>query len=45
MTSDTPGVTVIQAESAYPELPPGDLATNLTQFTFKLSKTIPCGHW
>ncbi len=43
LTSDSPWVQLLQAEAAYPDLPPGAGGTNLTRFAYRLSKHIPCG--
>src|SRR5947207_11617174 len=41
--SDTPGVTLIESASAYPDLPPGRWSTNTTAFAYRLSSQVPCG--
>jgi hypothetical protein len=43
LTSTTPGVTVIQPASAYPDLMAGALATNATPFQISTSPAFVCG--
>lgn len=43
LISDTPGVTVVQDQSAYPALAAEGLATNDLPFTYQLSSTQACG--
>lgn len=43
LISDTPGVSVVQASSAYPDMPANGYATNVTWFTYQLSSTQTCG--
>ena len=42
LTTSTPGVTVMQATSSYPELAPGNLATNATPFQISTSPAFGC---
>lgn len=43
LTCLTPGVTVLQATSLYPDLLPGATATNATPFALHVAKSVPCG--
>ncbi|MFN2513919.1 MAG: hypothetical protein ABR568_21190 [Pyrinomonadaceae bacterium] len=43
LTTSTPGVTITQATSTYPDIPPSDSAVNTTPFTFSLPADAPCG--
>lgn len=43
LTTDSPWVQLLQAESAYPDLLPGDRGTNLTRLAYRISKHTPCG--
>ncbi|MBI4328178.1 MAG: S8 family serine peptidase [Chloroflexi bacterium] len=43
VASLTPGVTVTKAESVYPYLPAGGMATNTVLFEYRLAKSMPCG--
>ncbi len=43
LTTSTPGVTITQATSTYPDIPPSGSAVNTTPFTFSLAPTAPCG--
>jgi subtilisin-like proprotein convertase family protein len=43
LTSGTPGVTVIQGASAYPDLPGGATGQNTTDFTLALAPSFDCG--
>ncbi|MDQ3252867.1 MAG: PA14 domain-containing protein, partial [Acidobacteriota bacterium] len=43
LTTATPGVTITQATSTYPDIPPAGSAVNATPFTFSLAPTAPCG--
>ncbi len=39
----TPGVTVLTATAAYPNVAPGATETNLTAFVFSIDGGVPCG--
>jgi len=39
----TPGVTLLQPTSAYPNLASGAAASNLTSFSYRVAKTVPAG--
>ena len=43
LTSTTPGATITQGMSAYPNLAPGATGTNATAFAFQLAPSVPCG--
>lgn len=43
LTTDSPWVQLLQAETAYPDLAPGGFGTNLTRLAYRLSKHTPCG--
>lgn len=44
LTTSTPGVTITQGTSNYPDIPPaGGSATNATPFIFSLDADAPCG--
>ncbi|MEK7686690.1 MAG: S8 family serine peptidase [Verrucomicrobiota bacterium] len=43
ITSLTPGVMVTKAETGYPDLPAGGMATNTAFFEYRLAKSVPCG--
>jgi uncharacterized repeat protein (TIGR01451 family) len=43
LTTDSPWVQLLEAESAYPDLPPGGSGTNLTRLAYRVSKHAPCG--
>ena len=43
LCSATPGVTVAQGVSAYPNIPGGATATNTTSFTLSTSPAFTCG--
>jgi len=43
LSTTTPGVTVTQASSPYPNLAPGASAANTTPFAFSLSPSLTCG--
>jgi subtilisin-like proprotein convertase family protein/subtilisin family serine protease len=42
LSSQTPGVSVLQAESVYPNLVAGRRATNVVDYLFRVDKTVPC---
>src|SRR5207247_1368728 len=43
LSTTTPGVTLLQAASAYPALLPGDSRTNTSPFVYRAGKSVPCG--
>ena len=43
LTTSTPGVTVTQGASAYPDLAAGASAANATPFRVALADSLPCG--
>lgn len=43
LSCSTPGVTVVQATSAYPNIVPGGTASNLTHFRISTSPAYACG--
>jgi len=43
LTTTTPGVTLLQADSTYPAFAAGSLATNTTAFAYRVSRNVPCG--
>ncbi len=43
LSSTTPGVTITQAASSFPDLAPGASASNATPFAFSLSPSLACG--
>lgn len=43
LSSTTPGVTMVQAASSYPNIAAGNTALNLTPFTYRLAHTVPGG--
>lgn len=43
LVSESPGVKVLGADSAYPDVLPGATATNLTLFSYRLAKSLECG--
>jgi subtilisin-like proprotein convertase family protein len=43
LTTGTPGVTVTQGASAYPNLPAGGSGSNVTPYTFTVDAAVPCG--
>jgi uncharacterized repeat protein (TIGR01451 family) len=43
LSCSTPGVTVVQATSAYPNIAPGSTASNLTSFRISTSPLYACG--
>jgi hypothetical protein len=44
LTTNTPGVTITQGASAYPDLSPGTgIATNTTPFAFAVAYNVTCG--
>jgi uncharacterized repeat protein (TIGR01451 family) len=43
LSCSTPGVTVVQATSTYPNVAPGSTASNLTNFRISTSPTFACG--
>lgn len=43
LTTDSPWVQLLRAESAYPDLLPGDRGANLTRLAYRISKHAPCG--
>ncbi|HUL51557.1 MAG TPA: S8 family serine peptidase, partial [Candidatus Nitrosotalea sp.] len=43
ISTDAGGITLLQAESPYPDLRPGGTGTNIVPFSFRVSKTFPCG--
>lgn len=43
LTTDSPWVQLLAAETAYPDLPPGGSGTNLTRLAYRISKHAPCG--
>jgi subtilase family protein len=44
LTTTTPGITISQANSAYPDLPAGTgIANNTTPFAFDVPFNLPCG--
>ncbi|MCI0345724.1 MAG: S8 family serine peptidase, partial [Chloroflexi bacterium] len=43
LSTTTPGVTITQATSTYPDLVPAAVAANSTPFAFSLSPSLPCG--
>lgn len=40
---ESPVVTLLAAESAYPPLAPGEVAANLDPYVYRLAKDVPCG--
>ncbi|MEI6562857.1 MAG: protease pro-enzyme activation domain-containing protein [bacterium] len=43
LTTPAPGVTLIQTNAVYPNIPVGGVASNSTPFSYRLSKTVPAG--
>jgi uncharacterized repeat protein (TIGR01451 family) len=43
LSTTTPGVAIVQAASAYPDLLPGESGVNSTPFAFHVAKSVPCG--
>jgi PKD repeat protein len=43
LSCSTPGVTVVQATSAYPNIAPGSTGSNLTNFRISTSPAFACG--
>jgi len=43
LTTTTPGVTIVQPTSTYPDIPPAETATNVTPFQISTSATFVCG--
>ncbi len=43
LSSSTSGVTIVNADSAYPNIAPGSSAANTSGFTFRVESTFPCG--
>lgn len=43
LLSLTPGVVVLQGVAAYPDIPPGTTASNLTSFVYRVPKSASCG--
>ena len=43
LTSQTPGLTVTQATSDYPDIAPGATATNNTTYQLDVGDEVPCG--
>lgn len=43
LTTDSPWIQLLQAETTYPDLPPGGSGTNLTRLAYRISKHAPCG--
>jgi hypothetical protein len=43
LSTSTPGITIVQPASAYPDIPPGGTATNLVPFQVSTSPAFTCG--
>jgi subtilisin-like proprotein convertase family protein len=43
LSTTTPGITVTQSTSAYPNIPNNGTVTNTTPFAFSVSGSFPCG--
>jgi subtilisin-like proprotein convertase family protein len=43
LSSQTPGLTVTQPTSDYPDVAPGATATNVTTYQLDVADTVPCG--
>jgi hypothetical protein len=43
LSTVTPGITVTQANSTYPDMPAGSVATNNTPFQFTVASNVACG--
>ena len=43
LSTSTPGVTLWQGSSAYPDLPPNAVGSNHTPWVYRLAKTVPAG--
>jgi uncharacterized repeat protein (TIGR01451 family) len=43
LSANVPGITVLQPDSGYPDIPSGSMATNFALFSYRVAKTVPCG--
>jgi len=43
LSTTTTGVTVLVSNADYPDIAPGELATNAAPFKYRVAKSVPCG--